>query len=255
MTARSTSLRAVLLVLVAGAAGFSAFEMTRRQGAGLPPSPSPTAATTAPGPSASPGTNGARTAANVPADSPDRPEDPPAAPRLPPVPSVLPDFALPDRNGVSRQLSHWRDQPLMVNFWATWCVPCRREIPLLRELRAERRAERLEVVGVAVDERAAVLDYAGKIGIDYPILIGEQEGMDAAATFGMDTVFPFTIFADRRHRIVAAKVGELHADEANFILDRVRDIDAGHLELPAARSLIADRLRDLAVARAQHEVK
>jgi thiol-disulfide isomerase/thioredoxin len=254
MTLRSTSLRAALLVLVAAGAGFGAYEMTRREGAISPAQP-PTGGASAPAASsAARGAGGAPTADSGPASA-SNPDEPPTADRPPPIPGVLPDFSLPDENGVPRQLSHWRDQPLMVNFWATWCVPCRREIPLLRELRADRRADRLEVVGIAVDERAAVLDYAHKIGIDYPILIGEQEGMDAAAALGMDTVFPFTVFADRKHRIVAAKVGELHADEANFILDRVRDIDAGHLDLAAARALISNRVRDLAVARAQHEVK
>jgi thiol-disulfide isomerase/thioredoxin len=143
----------------------------------------------------------------------------------------------------------------MVNFWATWCAPCRREIPLLRQIRASRRSQHLEVVGIAVDFRDAVLAYARKMNIDYPLLIGEQEGLDAAGAFGIDTVFPFTVFADREHRIVAVKIGELHAEEADFILDRVRDLDSGRLELPAARQLISDRLRELAVARAQRNEK
>jgi hypothetical protein len=68
----------------------------------------------------------------------------------------------------------------------------------------------------------------------------------------MDLVFPFSVFADRQGRVVAVKVGELHRDEADFILDRVQDIDRGSLTLTAARDEIASHLRDLAVARAKH---
>jgi thiol-disulfide isomerase/thioredoxin len=236
MNARSVPWGVALLVLVAGGAGFLAFEMTRARHVAVPIPPS------------TPVVDAAGAAGN--ADAPAA-EPPPTAPRT--IPETLPAFTLPDRDGVPRQLSHWRDRPLMVNFWATWCAPCRREIPLLRQLRRERTADGLEVIGIAVDERPAVLDYARKIGIDYPLLIGEQGGMDAAAAFGMDVVFPFTIFADRAQRIVTVKVGELHADEASFILDRIDDVDAHRLALPAAQAQIADRLRELAVARARRE--
>jgi thiol-disulfide isomerase/thioredoxin len=233
MRSRSTALRSAVLGLVAASAGFATFEMSRHRDHEPPALPPPAA--------------GAPAAGAAAAESRDPPHPLPR-----PIPEQLPDFTLPDRDGVPRQLSHWRDQPLMVNFWATWCAPCRREIPLLKALRRERVADHLEVVGIAVDNRTAVLEFAARLGIDYPLLIGEDGGMEAADSLGMDTVFPFTLFADRRHRIVAAKVGELHADEAGFILDRVHDIDAGHLDLPAARTAIADKLRELAVARAQH---
>ena len=141
--------------------------------------------------------------------------------------------------------------PLLVNFWATWCAPCRREIPLLKALRRDHAAEGLEVIGVAVDFREDVLKYAKDIGLDYPLLIGEQDGLDAAAAFGLDPVLPFSVFSDRQGRIVAVKVGELHADEAEFILARVRDVDEGRLAMPVAQQQIAGKLRELATARAK----
>jgi thiol-disulfide isomerase/thioredoxin len=167
------------------------------------------------------------------------------------IPEQLPDISLADREGVRRKLSEWKGRPLVVNFWATWCDPCRREIPLLKSLRRERSAEGIEVIGIAVDFRDAVIRYAHEIGIDYPLLIGEQDALDAIAAFGMDTVFPFTVFADRQGRIVTLKVGELHPDEAHFILDRLRDLDQGRLELAAARQQIAAGIRRLAQERAQ----
>jgi thiol-disulfide isomerase/thioredoxin len=168
------------------------------------------------------------------------------------VPTVLPDLALSDPAGVSHRLTEWAAHPLILNFWATWCEPCRREIPLLIRLRHERAAAGLEVVGIAVDFRAAVIEYARDAGIDYPLLVGESDGLEAVNAFGMPLVFPFSVFADARGRIVALKVGELHRDEADFILDRVLDVDRGTLSLEAARQQIEARLKDLAIERAKH---
>jgi len=166
----------------------------------------------------------------------------------PTVPESLPDVTLPDRAGTSRSLASWKGQPLIINFWATWCGPCREEIPLLNSLRRERAADRLEVIGIAVDEREAVLKFAKELGIQYPVLMGEQEGYDAAERFGMASlVLPFSVFVDSQGRIVTLKVGELHPGQAAAILDRVRDVDANRLSLGDARRQIADKLRDLAV--------
>ncbi len=173
------------------------------------------------------------------------------APPPPVIPDTLPRFTLKDRDGVPRTLANWSGHPLLVNFWATWCAPCRREIPLLMQLRRQHASRGLEVIGIAVDFREDVLKYAADIGIDYPLLIGEQDGLDAAAAFGVEPVFPFSVFSDRQGRIVAVRVGELHADEAAFILARVDAVDAGRLELRAAQQQIADKLRELAASRAQ----
>ena len=167
---------------------------------------------------------------------------PPAAKR---IPDRLPDISMPDAKGVSHKLSDWKGRPLMVNFWATWCDPCRREIPLLKSLRHERAAQSLEIVGIAVDFQDAVMDYTRKIGIDYPVLIGEKDGMAAIDAFGMDTVFPFTVFADKDGRILTVKVGELHSDEAKVILDELRDVDEGKVDLAAARQRVAGEMAKL----------
>jgi thiol-disulfide isomerase/thioredoxin len=166
---------------------------------------------------------------------------------------VLPNISLADADGVKHPLSEWKGRPLMVNFWATWCEPCRREIPLLKKLHHERAGDGLEIVGIAVDFRDAVQHYARDMGIDYPVLVGEQDGLDAIAEFGMDTVFPFTVFADRQGRIVTLKIGELHAQEAGFILDRVKAVDQGRLELEAARKEIADGVAATVAERAKRE--
>jgi thiol-disulfide isomerase/thioredoxin len=162
------------------------------------------------------------------------------------VPEVLPPISMPDASGKVRNLSDWKGRPLVVNFWATWCDPCRREIPLLKQLRQERSAESLEVIGIAVDSAEAVMQYTHAIGIDYPVLIGEKDGLAAIEALGMDTVFPFTVFADRNGRIFTLKVGELHKDEAKVILDGLRDVDTGKVDLAAARQRLSAQLAQLA---------
>jgi peroxiredoxin len=170
-----------------------------------------------------------------------------------PTQDQLPDLSFPDQDGTMRRLSSWRGQPLIVNFWATWCEPCRREIPLFESLRHGPAARGLQVVGIAVDERGAALKYARAMGIDYPILIaGEDAGLKAIGAFGAPGVLPFTVIADDQGRIVDVKVGELHPDEAHLILARLLDLDAGRLTLAAAREQISSGLKTLALERATH---
>jgi thiol-disulfide isomerase/thioredoxin len=169
------------------------------------------------------------------------------------VPETLPGFELKDRDGKPRKLADWAGRPLMVNYWATWCAPCRREIPLLNKLRADRAGQKLEIIGIAVDFRDDVLAYARTQPLNYPLLIGEEDGLAAVTAVGMQPNFPFTLFADSRQRIVAVKVGELHQDEADLIVDRIIAIDAGKLDLPTARAQIDAGLQKSAAARAAVE--
>ena len=151
----------------------------------------------------------------------------------------VPDFSLMDRDGQARSLHDWAGKALIVNFWATWCAPCRKEIPLLQRLQQEHAADGFQVIGIAVDFREQVLAYASQMKIDYPLLIGEQEALDAASAFGVEVVgLPFTIFSDRQGRIVTAHMGELTPAEADLILGAVRAVDAGQKSLAQARSAI-----------------
>lgn len=169
--------------------------------------------------------------APVPAAPPDR-----AATQ---VPDIRPVFTLADAGGTPRSITEWDGKALMINFWATWCPPCRREIPLLNALRAEYLPRGFEVVGVAVDFREDVVDYMKGTPIDYPILIGEQDGLDAARAFGMETIgFPFTIFTDQGGRIVTVHVGELHRPQAELILSAVEDLQAGRADMETVRTRI-----------------
>jgi thiol-disulfide isomerase/thioredoxin len=167
------------------------------------------------------------------------------------IADTLPDIAFSDRLGVTRRLSDWKGHALLVNFWAPWCAPCRAEIPLLERLSRDRAGQGLQVIGIAVDSRAAVLDYARRAAIGYPLLIGERPGREAVQALGMEPVFPFSVFVDARGRIVTLKIGALRPDQAALILDRLYDLDRGQIDLATARREISEGMAKLAVAAAQ----
>ncbi|MFO1406303.1 MAG: TlpA disulfide reductase family protein [Steroidobacteraceae bacterium] len=158
----------------------------------------------------------------------------------------VPDFTLVDRDGRPRTLADWKGKSLIVNFWATWCAPCRREIPLLAELQQAYGPAGFQVIGIAADYRDKVLAYADEAKIAYPVLIGEQEALDAAAAYGVEVVgFPFTIFSDAQGRVVAAHVGELTRPQAEVILAAIEAVNAGRRTLEETRQDIANGLARL----------
>jgi thiol-disulfide isomerase/thioredoxin len=212
-------------IAIAAALGFFAQRMTQRDS--NPPAPAAATASAAP-------TASAESTAETPLK----------------VPESLPAISLVDRDGKQRALTDWAGRPVMVNYWATWCAPCRREIPLLNKLRKDYSNQNLEVIGIAVDFREDVLQYAKETVIDYPLLIGEEDGLAAVTAMGMQPAFPFTVFTDKQHRIVTLKVGELHQNEADLILGQITAIDAGTVDLAVARTTITEGLKNLATQRA-----
>ena len=162
------------------------------------------------------------------------------------LPTTLPDFTLADLEGKPRSILSWPGKSMIVNFWATWCAPCRREIPLLRELQKQHAAEGFQIVGVAVDIREDVVKFAQEIGIDYPILTGEQDGLDAVMKFGQGSIgFPFTVFTDNQGRIVLFHLGEIKKDQADVLFGAVRQVNEGKLTPEAARVVAAKQLAAL----------
>jgi thiol-disulfide isomerase/thioredoxin len=225
-------LGAALVILAAGAAGFLAYRARHADDSAL----AATAPAPAPAPSVQPDTAASE-----------------AGPAKKPVPTTLPDITLADMTGKPTKLASFGGRPLMVNFWATWCAPCRREIPLLNKIRRERQGQNAEIVGIAVDFKEDVAKFLTKTPLNYPLLVGEEDGLAAAEAFGMGMAFPFSVFIDSQNRILTVKIGELHEDEANFAFDRLQDIDKGNLTLEAAQQAVGEAFRTMAANRAQTE--
>ncbi|MGD0491906.1 MAG: TlpA disulfide reductase family protein [Steroidobacteraceae bacterium] len=169
-----------------------------------------------------------------------------SAPQPAKIPDRLPRFSLSNLEGKSTPIDTWSGKSLVINFWATWCAPCRREIPLLEGLSGEWADRGVQVLGIAVDHRDQVASYARQLKIGYPLLIGEQDALDVASSLGFDSpVFPFTVFTDRRGEVVALFVGELHQPQAALILSVVQNLNQGRIALQEARRSIADGLQKL----------
>jgi thiol-disulfide isomerase/thioredoxin len=162
------------------------------------------------------------------------------------IPPRLPAFTLADLGGVPTPIARWKGKSLVINFWATWCAPCRREIPMLGHLATQWADRGVAVIGIAVDHAQSVANYAQELKIPYPLLVGEQDGLDAALALGVASpVFPFTVFTDDTGEIVALYVGELHPPQADLILSRVQSLNRHELSLREARRSIAAGLARL----------
>lgn len=118
-------------------------------------------------------------------------------------------------NGQPVALDQWRGQPLIVNFWARWCGPCRAEIPELAKLRHAYREKGLEVIGIGIEDKTeAVRDFAKAYDMDYPVLLGKDKGLDLMRALGNTKMgLPFTVAIDRAGKIVVVKMGGIKSDE------------------------------------------
>ena len=194
---------------------------------------------------------GATSASQPASDAGSAPADvPPEAPSTA-IPEEVPDLTLVDLAGKRHALRDAGGHARLFNFWATWCEPCLREIPLLNTLQRDHAAEGLQVVGIAVDMRDAVQKFLRTTPMRYTLLVGEDDGLEAAQKFGMALALPFSVFADEHNRIIAVKLGELHREEAATILANMRALRAGTTTLAAAREDITQALKALAIDRAK----
>jgi len=126
---------------------------------------------------------------------------------------------LPDMDGKSQALAQWRGKVMVVNFWATWCPPCLKEIPEFVRMQEKLGPRGLQFVGIAIDNRDKVREFAAKFRINYPILIGEMEGIDLVRRVGNDRGgLPFTVIVDRKGRLIGTELGGLNEQKLTAIV-------------------------------------
>lgn len=117
---------------------------------------------------------------------------------------------LSDLKGASQALEQWRGQVLVVNFWATWCAPCREEIPGFVNLQERYGSRGLKFVGIAIDQPDKVAEFAREFHINYPLLTGGLETMDLLRQAGNRAgVLPYTLIIDRGGNLVGREPGGL----------------------------------------------
>ena len=136
-------------------------------------------------------------------------------PRLqadPDVDAVAALLAAPmhDLEGQSRSVLEWKGRVLVCNFWATWCTPCREEIPLLGRVRSRMSAKNAEIIGIAIDQMINVTNFAKELGIVYPILVGDAGSIELMRKLGNSAGgLPFTVLLDRGGKLVYRKIGTI----------------------------------------------
>jgi len=118
----------------------------------------------------------------------------------------------PDLSGQPRQLLEWRGRSLVCNFWATWCAPCREEIPLLNAAQHKYAPEGVQIVGIALDNAANVGEFGRSVKISYPVLLAGSPAIDLMRRLGNASGgLPFTVLLDRRGRLAGRKLGAFSA--------------------------------------------
>lgn len=134
------------------------------------------------------------------------------------VGDVRPALAHRQLDGVEASIEQFRGQAVLVNFWATWCAPCRREMPLLQAT-YERLGDRLVVLGVAMDEVAPVTAFIESLGITYPIWVGHTDVSQAQRRWGNPSgALPYTVLVDEAGVIRWQHLGEVSEAELQAAL-------------------------------------
>jgi peroxiredoxin len=133
--------------------------------------------------------------------------------------TLRPEFSLPDVEGTPHSIGEWNGKVVVLNFWATWCPPCRKEIPEFVALQQRYGGRGLQFVGIALQRPEDVRSFMAEYGMNYPVLAGEMEVIHLAERYGNRIgALPYTVIIDRGGRIAFLKPGPLPGPEAERVI-------------------------------------
>lgn len=136
--------------------------------------------------------------------------------------AAIAGLSLPDPDGKERRIDEWRGKVVVVNFWATWCAPCREEMPEFMKAQTQWGPQGLQFVGIAVDQADKVKQFAEETKLNYPTLIGGFGAMELSKTLGNSLMaLPFTVVLDRKGALVHTQLGVLKPDKLESIVKQL----------------------------------
>ena len=136
--------------------------------------------------------------------------------------AALLNVALPDAEGREQRLDQWRGKVLVVNFWATWCAPCRDEMGEFIRFQKAEGAKGVQFVGIAVDQADKVQQFAKEVGLNYPALIGGLAAMQLSQSMGNELMaLPFTVVVSRDGKVVHRQLGPLKQPKLEQIVGKL----------------------------------
>lgn len=151
--------------------------------------------------------------------------------------NFLGEFELIDLNNVMTHSSKWNGQYKLINFWATWCAPCRREIPLLNNTQKEYQDMSVQIIGIAVDVLDDVIAYSEETPFEYPVLVGEEEAIAIAENANIEFIgLPFTMLVDDQNEIIKTHLGEIKEHHIDMLTEVIRGMQRGKISVEEAKT-------------------
>ena len=124
------------------------------------------------------------------------------------------EFSLADLEGKQHPISEWQDKIRIINFWATWCPPCLKEIPEFIKLQNEFKTRGIQFIGIAIDDKQSVKEYLATQAVNYPMLLGNGQGSLLSRQLGnVFNAVPFTLIVNQQNQIIYQQPGEISREK------------------------------------------
>ena len=133
---------------------------------------------------------------------------------------VMSEFSLENINGEMISIEEFKGKKTLINFWATWCRPCRKEMPMLNGVYLSENSSEFSVVGIAIDKPEKVAQFVAELGIDFPIMIGQSNAYDIMKELGNEALtLPYTILINDTGEVIWSKNTELKHSDMDEVLN------------------------------------